>query len=126
MLPCLLRRLLRCPTPCPSQAGPCRIVYEDGRSAALRDNAYGDPHTRLVPVILPPSYDREPSRRYPVVYMLSAFASTGWQQLTRSPLAESFDERLARLYAGVPASRRLPSASMCCPTASRRSVAAST
>lgn len=86
--------------PLPHQMGPCRIVYETIESAALAGSAYGDPSTRLVPVILPPSYDREPSRRYPVIYLLSAFASTGWQQLSRSPLAESFDERLARLYAG--------------------------
>lgn len=101
MLPLPAPQIASLPVPLPHlQAGPCRIVYETVESAALRDNAYGDPHTRLVPVILPPSYDREPSRRYPVVYVLSAFASTGWQQLTRSPLAESFDERLARLYAG--------------------------
>jgi len=82
-----------------TQAGPCRIVYETIESVALSGNAFGDPTTRLVPVILPPSYDESPSRRYPVIYVLSAFASTGWQLLTRSPLAESFDERLARLHA---------------------------
>ena len=87
------------PSPLATDSGPCRIVYETLESQALAGNAFGDPTTRLVPVILPPSYDHDPTRRYPVIYVLSPFASTGWQLLTRSPLAESFDERLARLYA---------------------------
>ena len=83
----------------PTQTGPCRIVYETVQSKALAGNAFGDPTTRLVPVILPPGYDENPGRRYPVIYVLASFASTGWQLLSRSPLAESFDERLARLHA---------------------------
>jgi S-formylglutathione hydrolase FrmB len=86
----------------PLAGGPCRIVHEVVKSTALAGNRYGDPTERLTPVILPPSYDREPGRRYPVLYVLAAFAGTGWQMITRSPFAEALDERLARLYAADP------------------------
>lgn len=83
----------------PLSDGPCRIVSELVESTALAGNRFGDSTTRLTPIILPPSYDREPGRRYPVIYMLAAFSSTGWQLLSRAPFAEALDERLARLYA---------------------------
>ena len=79
-----------------------RVVNEEIESAALEGNRYGDPTRRLTPVILPPSYDSEPGRRYPVLYVLAAFTGTGWQLLGRSPLAESLDERIARLFAEDP------------------------
>lgn len=41
----------------------------------LADNPPGDPQVRHVPVYLPPSYDG--FRRFPVIYLLSGFASTG-------------------------------------------------
>ena len=101
------------PSRSPLDQGPCRIVYETVHSRALADNALGDPTERLTPVILPPSYDQSPDRRYPVIYVLSSFASTGWQLLSRSPLAEAFDERLARLYAGPSALPDTPPLSEC-------------
>lgn len=87
----------------PLTQGPCRIVNEVVESSALAGNRFGDPTARLTPVILPPSYDRDPKRSYPVIYMLAAFAGTGWQMLARSPFAEALDERLARLYQSEPA-----------------------
>jgi S-formylglutathione hydrolase FrmB len=83
-------------------AGAVRVVHEEIESAALAGNRHGDPTRRLTPVILPPSYDRDPGRRYPVIYVLAAFTGTGWQLLSRSPLAESLDERIARLCAQDP------------------------
>ena len=82
---------------------PCRIVHEAIESAVLRGNRFGDPTLRETPVLLPPSYDEQKERRYPVIYVLAAFSGTGWQMLNRSPLAEALDERLARLYAEDPA-----------------------
>lgn len=82
---------------------PWRVVYEAVESTALAGNRFGDSTTRMTPVLLPSSYDKDPGRRYPVVYVLSAFASTGWQLLTRSPFAEALDERLARLHQSDPA-----------------------
>lgn len=81
---------------------PCRVVHESIESQVLLGNRFGDPTERDTVVILPPGYDDDPGRRYPVVVLLSAFASTGWQQVNRSPLAESLDERVARLHAEDP------------------------
>jgi enterochelin esterase family protein len=83
--------------------GSCRVVYETVKSAALIGNRFGDPTERITPIILPPSYDREPGRRYPVIYLLPAFAGSAAQLLARAPYAEALDERLGRLYAGEPA-----------------------
>lgn len=41
--------------------------------ASLAGNLIGDSPDRPVTVYLPPSYDREPARRYPVVYLLHGF-----------------------------------------------------
>ena len=81
---------------------PCRIVHELIESAVLAGNPFGDPTLRDTPVVLPPSYDDDPQRRFPVIVLLASFTATGWQQLNRSPLAEALDERLARLYAADP------------------------
>jgi len=42
-------------------------------SAALRDNALGDPSSRPLAVYTPPGYDAEGSRRYPVLYCLHGY-----------------------------------------------------
>jgi enterochelin esterase family protein len=81
----------------------CRIVHEWIDSAVLAGNPLGDPARRDTAVILPPGYDGAPRRRYPVIYLLASFTATGWQQLNRSPLSESLDERLSRLFTEDPA-----------------------
>lgn len=89
------------PMPAPMTRS-CRVVHEWIDSEVLRGNRLGDPTLRDTPVLLPPGYDDAPGRRYPVIVVLSAFTSTGWQQLNRSPLQESLDERIARLHAEDP------------------------
>lgn len=54
------------------------------RSAALAGNLIGDPADRDVTVYLPPSYQSNPNRRFPVLYMLHGFTDTdsqwfGWE-----------------------------------------------
>ena len=56
---------------------PGHIVYETVRSAVLAGNPLGDPHLRTLPIYLPPRYDEQPGRRYPVVWMLAGFAGRG-------------------------------------------------
>lgn len=87
----------------PALSTSCRVVCETVESACLQGNRLGDPSARSTAVILPPSYDRDPARRYPVIVVLAAFASAGWQLLNRAPLAEALDERLARLHQSDPA-----------------------
>jgi len=55
--------------------GRPRIATAVVPGVTLAGNPLGDPEERAVPVYLPPSYDG--SRRFPVIYLLSGFASTG-------------------------------------------------
>jgi enterochelin esterase family protein len=68
-------------------------------SAALEGNALGDPARRQIPIWLPPSYDESPERRFPVVYWLAGFTSTGSSLFQGGPWQPSLGERLARLVA---------------------------
>jgi S-formylglutathione hydrolase FrmB len=51
--------------------GDVRIDFIE--SAALRDNALGDPATRPVAIYLPPGYDPQGSKRYSVLYVLHGY-----------------------------------------------------
>ena len=51
--------------------GDVRVDFID--STALAGNALGDPSTRPLAVYLPPGYDAEGSRRYPVLYCLHGY-----------------------------------------------------
>ena len=52
------------------------ITHVDTVSAlSLRGNLIGDTHRREVTVYLPPSYSKNRSKRYPVVYLLHGFAA---------------------------------------------------
>ncbi|ARM30871.1 alpha/beta hydrolase family protein [Prosthecochloris sp. HL-130-GSB] len=53
-----------------------RMAYPTVESTILRNNPLGDPADRTIPVFLPPSYNDH--KRFPVIYLLSGFASTGW------------------------------------------------
>lgn len=52
-----------------------RTVIDTLRSVALAGNRTGDTPDRQITIRLPPGYDRDPSRRYPVVYLLHGFTS---------------------------------------------------
>lgn len=78
---------------------PGRVVIESFESAVLRGNAAGDPHVRRVPVYLPESYDNTPSRRFPVIVVLTGFTGRGRMLLNDSPFSPALDERLDQLVA---------------------------
>ncbi len=69
------------------------------RSPALTGNRLGDPVERPLAVYLPPDYDDDPERRYPVVYVIQGY--TGQVQMWfnrvsyRQPLIEAVDAMLA-------------------------------
>lgn len=46
-------------------------------SGLLRGNPLGDPHVRDLPVYLPPGYSGDQGRRYPVVFFLAGYTSSG-------------------------------------------------
>jgi len=67
-------------------------------SEALRGNPLGDPACREVIVVIPPGYE-EGGRRFPVLYLLAAYAGLGASLLHRACWEEGIDQRLARLFA---------------------------
>jgi len=73
------------------------VVIHRFESALLLDNPAGDPHLRQVPVYLPPSYAKEPERRYPVAYVLTGFTGRGRMLLNDNPWSPALDERMDRL-----------------------------
>jgi len=81
----------------PANATRGRVAIEEIESEVLRGNRAGDPHVRRVPVYLPPSYDREPDRRYPVVFVLTGFMGRGRMLLNDNPWSPSLDDRMDRL-----------------------------
>jgi len=76
-----------------------RVVVEEFDSRVLHGNAAGDPHVRRVPVWLPPSYDADPARRYPVVFVLTGFMGRGRTLLNDSPWSPSLPDRMDALVA---------------------------
>jgi S-formylglutathione hydrolase len=52
---------------------PAYYIQDQITSLALEGNVLGDPATRPLLVYLPPSYDKEPERRYPTIYLLHGF-----------------------------------------------------
>jgi S-formylglutathione hydrolase FrmB len=68
-------------------------------SELLRDNPLGDPFERPVFVYLPPGYDDEPDRRYPVIYVIMGYGGyvTMWHNRSpfRQPLIETADQVFA-------------------------------
>ncbi len=78
---------------------PGRVIIESFDSQVLRGNAAGDPHVRCVPVYLPPSYDPEPTRRFPVIVVITGFTGRGRMLLNDNTFSPPLDERLDGLIA---------------------------
>lgn len=75
------------------------VVVLDFESRLLRGNTLRDPHARRVPVWLPPSYDAEPARRWPVIVWLGGFTADGETALAHRPFEPSVPERFERALA---------------------------
>ena len=71
-----------------------RVVIHRFESAMLEGNAAGDSHVRQVPVYLPPAYDGEPARRFPVVFVLTGFTGRGRMLLNDNPWSPALDDRM--------------------------------
>ncbi len=63
------------------------------RSECLKDNPLGDPSERKLVIYLPPGYEDDPHRRYPVIYLLSGFMGFGTMYLSPQAWGFSMDER---------------------------------
>ena len=76
-----------------------RIVVAVIESQVLRGNPLGDPATRELFVYLPPSYDKDNWRRFPVVYCLTGFTGRGQMLLNSQPFTPNLAERMDKLIA---------------------------
>jgi enterochelin esterase family protein len=77
---------------------PGRVEILRHQSRLLADNPLGDPAVRELGVYLPPSYDAQPTRRYPVVLFLPGYTGTGLQLLNRGAWTTPLDRRLDALF----------------------------
>jgi hypothetical protein len=64
-------------------------------SDALRENSLGDPHVRPVFVWTPPSYDEDPLRRYPSVYVIQGMTGIARAWFNVKPWETSFPDAVA-------------------------------
>ena len=76
-----------------------RVEWVRFESQALKGNAPGDPHERTVPVYLPPSYDADPTRRFPSAYVLTGFTGRGRMLLNDNLWNPPLDARMDALIA---------------------------
>jgi enterochelin esterase family protein len=74
-----------------------QVIIEEFNSQALHGNPLDDPAVRQVPVYLPYPPGEKPSRRFPVIYLLAAFAARGLRLLNDSLWEENIPQRLDRL-----------------------------
>ena len=68
-------------------------------SAALVGNHLGDPHVRPLWVYLPPSYDEDANRRFPVMYVIQGYTGQVQMWANRSPWRRTFIEDVDRVFA---------------------------
>src|SRR5579871_3924411 len=66
-------------------------------SVTLQGNLPGDPVPRVLPVYVPPGYDDDPRRHYPVIYVLAGHGGSGPLMVAPVAWGESFVERIDRL-----------------------------
>ncbi len=69
-------------------------------SELLRGNPLGDPHERPLWVYVPPGYEDEPGRRYPVVYVIQGYTGHLGMWTNRSPWRQPYPELADQVFAG--------------------------
>ncbi|HEY6278864.1 MAG TPA: alpha/beta hydrolase-fold protein [Streptosporangiaceae bacterium] len=77
-----------------------RIDHQVITSELLRGNPLGDPDQRPIWVYLPPGYDDEPSRAYPVVYVIQGYTGHVAMWGNRAPYRQPFPETADAVFAG--------------------------
>jgi enterochelin esterase family protein len=78
--------------------GTVRVLRH--KSEILKNNPLGDPFVRDLYVYLPPGYEKEKDKTFPVVYCLTGFTGRGKMFLNDSAFTPNLAERLDKLIAG--------------------------
>lgn len=76
-----------------------QVIIDEIKSEVLKNNPLGDPHIRKLVIYLPPGYESERRKRFPVIYVLSSFMGTGRMLLSPQAWGYSLDERCDKLIA---------------------------
>lgn len=76
-----------------------RIHHARIESLVLQNNPLGDHSTRDLYIYLPPSYDQNTSRRFPVVHVLIGFTGRGRMLLNDNAFTPNLAERIDKLIA---------------------------
>src|SRR6185369_5928409 len=102
--------------PVVSGAKPVKVERIKIHGTALEGNLEGDAVDRDVLVFLPPSYDKEKSRRYPVVYALHGYSigAEQWSQEIHVPqtIEGAFAQGTKEMIVVLPDSKTLHNGSM--------------
>lgn len=77
-------------------AAKVRVEHVTVRSEEIAGNLMGTPADRDVFVVLPPSYDKEPGRRYPVVYALHGYSIGAEQWLKEVHMPQTAEGAFAK------------------------------
>ena len=75
--------------------GTIKILRHE--SATLKNNPLGDAHVRDLYVYLPPDYEAESDKKFPVVYCLTGFTGRGKMFLNDNAFTPNLAERLDKL-----------------------------
>ena len=75
------------------------VVILRHKSEILKNNPLGDKYVRDVCVYLPPGYETEAEKRFPVVYCLVGFTGFGRMALNHNPFTPNLAERMDQLIA---------------------------
>jgi S-formylglutathione hydrolase FrmB len=74
-----------------------KVAIEILESEVLKNNALGDPSKRELYIYLPPNYDADADKRFPVVYVLTGFTGRGRMLLNDHAFQPNFAERMDKL-----------------------------
>ena len=76
-----------------------QVIRKRFTSTVLADNPLGDPAERDLIMYLPPGYANEPERRYPVIFVLAGFMSSGASLVNFQPFQPTIAQRMDALIA---------------------------
>ena len=76
-----------------------RIDHAVIDSTLLRGNPLGDPHLRPLAIYLPPGYDEESERRYPVIFAFPGYTGHVGMFFNRTMFRQSFPELVDAMFA---------------------------
>ena len=76
-----------------------RLDEHQFESQVLKDNPLGDPHVRPLWVYVPPGYDEDSERRYPVIHVIQGLTGQVDMWRNRTAFRKNFPELVDEMFA---------------------------